>query len=72
MDQQEIPTHEFIDCRATGNAFWNQVCARHCLLPVQKLKEKSQVEVIDRRGIESGEITSIANVGMKIQNHKEQ
>jgi len=36
------------------------------------LKERKRVEVIDGRPIESGDITHIAKVGMKIQDHKEQ
>jgi len=36
------------------------------------LKEKRQVEVIDGRPIESGDITHIAKVGMRIQDHREQ
>jgi hypothetical protein len=31
--------------------------------------EKKQVEVIDGRPIESGDITHIVNVGMEIQEH---
>jgi hypothetical protein len=36
------------------------------------LKEKKQVEVIDGRPIESGDISHFAKVGMKIQQHKVQ
>jgi hypothetical protein len=36
------------------------------------LKEKKQVVVFDGRPIESGDITHIAKVGMRIQAHKEQ
>jgi hypothetical protein len=36
------------------------------------LKEKKQVEVIDGRPIESGDITHIAKIGMMIQEHGEQ
>ena len=45
---------------------------RHHQIPVQLWKKKKQVEVIDGRPIESGDITHIARVGMKIQNHEEQ
>ena len=72
VNNQEIPTHALIDCGATGIAFMDQDFARHHQIPLQELKEKKQVEVIDRRPIESGEITHIAKVGMRIQEHKEQ
>jgi hypothetical protein len=44
----------------------------HHQIPLQEMKEKKQVEVIDGRPIESGDITHIAKVGMQIQEHKEQ
>jgi len=72
MNKQEIPTHALIDCGATGIAFMDQDFARHHQISLQELKEKRQVEVIDRRPIESGDITHIAKVGMKIQHHGEQ
>jgi len=72
VNNQEIPTHALIDCGATGIAFMDQDFARHHQIPLQELKEKKQVEVIDGRPIESGDITHIAKVGMKIQEHKEQ
>jgi hypothetical protein len=72
MNNQEIPTYALIDCRATGIAVMDQDFARHHQIPLQELKEKKQVEVIDGRPIESGDITHIAKVAMKIQEHKEQ
>jgi hypothetical protein len=72
VNNQEIPTHALIDCGATGIAFMDQDFARHPQIPLQELKEQKKVEVIDGRPIESGDITHIANVGMKIQEHKEQ
>ena len=72
VNNQEIPTHALIDCGATGIAFMDQDFARHHQIPLQELKEKKQVEVIDGRPIESGDITHIAKVGMKIQEHREQ
>jgi len=72
VNNQEIPTHALIDCGATGIAFMDQDFARHHKIPLQELKEKKQVEVIDGRPIESGDITHIAKVGMKIQEHREQ
>jgi hypothetical protein len=44
----------------------------HHQIPLQESKEKKQVEVIDGRPIESGDITHIAKIGMEVQNHKEQ
>jgi len=72
INNQEIPTHALIDCRATGIALMDQDFARHHHIPLQKLKEMKQVEVIDGRPIESGNITHIAKVGMKIQQHGKQ
>jgi len=72
VNNQEIPTYALIDCGATGIAFIDQDFARHHQIPLQELKEKKQVEVIDGRPIESGDITHIAKVGMKIQDHGEQ
>jgi hypothetical protein len=72
VNNQEIPTHALIDCGATGIAFMDQDFARHHQIPLQELKEKKQVEVIDGRPIESGDIPHIAKVGMKIQEHNEQ
>jgi len=50
----------------------DQDFARHHQIPLQELKEKKQIEVIDGRPIESGDITHVAKVGMKIQEHEEQ
>jgi hypothetical protein len=72
MNNQEIPMHALIDCGATGIAFMDQDFARNVQIPIRKLKEKKRVEVIDGRPIESGHITHIAKVGMKIPEHKEQ
>ena len=72
VNNQEIPTHALIDCGSTGIAFMDQDFARHHQIPLRGLKEKKQVEVIDGRPIEFRDITHIAKVGMKIQEHKEQ
>jgi hypothetical protein len=72
VNNQEIPTHALIDCGATGIAFMDQDFACHHQIPLQELKEKGQVEVIDGRPIESGDITHIAKVSMKMEDHKEQ
>jgi len=72
INNQEISTHALIYCGATGIAFMDQDFARHHQIPLQELKENRQVEVINGRPIESGDITHIAKVGMKIQEHREQ
>jgi hypothetical protein len=72
VHNQEIPTHALIDCGPTGIAFMDQDFARHYRIPLQELKEKKQVDVIDGRPIESGDITHIGKAGMKIEAHKEQ
>jgi hypothetical protein len=71
IQDQVIQTHALIDCGATGIAFMDQDFARHHNVPLKELKEKRQVEVIDGRTIESGDITNLADVGMNIQDHKE-
>jgi len=68
---QVIQAHALIDCGATGIAFMNQDFTRHHEVPLKEIKEKTQVEVIDGRTIESGDITHLAEVGMDIQDHKE-
>ena len=72
VNNEKIPTHALINCGATGIAFMDQYFARHHQMPLQELKEKRQIEVIDVRPIESGDITHVAKFGMMIQDHKEQ
>ena len=72
IGDQVIQTHALIDCGATGIAFMDQDFARHHKVPLQQLKERTQVEVIGGRTIESGNITHLAKVEMGIQDHKEQ
>jgi len=72
VNNQEIPIHALIDCGANSIAFMDQDFACDHQIPLQELKEKTHVEVIDRRPIESGDITHIAKVSMKIQDHREQ
>jgi putative heme iron utilization protein len=59
------------DCGATGIAFMDQDFAHQHEVPLKELKDKRQVEVIDGRTIEYGDITHLAEVGMDIQDHKE-
>jgi len=62
MNNQEIPTYALIECGATGIAFMDQDYARHHQIPLQQLKKKRQVEVIDGRPLESGDITHITKI----------
>jgi len=62
VSNQEILPQALIECRATDIAFMDQDFAHHHEIPLQKLKEKRQVEVIDGRLIESEDITHIAKV----------
>ena len=55
-----------------GIAVMDQDFARQHEVPLQELKERRQVEVIDGRTIESGDITHLAKVEMGIHDHKEQ
>jgi hypothetical protein len=72
VNNQEIPTHALIDSGATVIAFKNQDFSCFHQIPLRELKEKKEVDVIDGRLIESGDITHIAKVGMQIQVYKEQ
>jgi hypothetical protein len=72
VSYREIPTQALIECRATGIGFINQDFALNHQIPIQELKHKKQVEVIARSPIESEDITHIAKLGMKIQDHGEQ
>jgi hypothetical protein len=68
VNDQEIPTHALIGCGATGIVFMDHDFARHHHVPLQDLKEKIHVEVIDGRPIESGDMTHIAKVACKYSN----
>jgi len=72
MNNPGIRTHVLINCGAAGIELINHDFAHHYQIPLQELKEKPQVEVIDGRPIESGDIRHIAKVGMMTQDRKEQ
>jgi len=57
VNDEEICTHALTDFRATDMPFKDHDFAHHSQIPSQKLREKRQVEVIDGRPIESGDIT---------------
>jgi len=64
MNDQEIPTHALFDCGATGIAFMDQDFARHHQIPLQGLKERKQVKVIDGTPMKSRDTMHLANVSM--------
>ena len=68
----QIPTHALVDCGATGYAFIDEdfVCLH--TLPMFKLKNPRNLEVIDGRSIESGTITHMTKLQMTIANHHEE
>lgn len=72
MNNQEIHTHVLIDSRAMGIALMDQDSARHHPISLHTSKENKEIEVIDGRPIESGDIAQIGKVGMRLQNHKQQ
>ena len=72
MNSQQIPNDAPIDCRATSIAFLDEDFARHHQITLQQHKEEKRVDVIDGIPIESGDITHIAKVGIKIHDHREQ
>jgi hypothetical protein len=69
---QVIQTHTLIDCGATGISFMDQDFAHHHKVPLQELKEPREVEVIDGRTSESGDITHLTKVETGIHDHKKQ
>jgi len=64
--------HALIDCGATGISFMDQDFARHHQIPLQELKGEKTSGSYQRKTIESGDITHIAKVGMRIQEHNDQ
>lgn len=72
VNNQEVPTHALINCRAAGIEFLDHNFAPHHQIPLQDVKERNQVKLINVRPIKSGDITHISKVGMKIQNCGEQ
>lgn len=72
VNNEEIPTHALIYCGATGIILLEEDFNHHHQIPLQELKEKTKVEVIDRRCIEPGDIPHLPKVGRKIQVHKKQ
>jgi hypothetical protein len=59
-----IDTHAVIDCRATGIAFIENDFICHHRLKEQELTESRELEVIERRPIESGTIPTMAKLNL--------
>jgi hypothetical protein len=55
-----------------GIGCMGQAVAHHHQIPLRELNEKKQVKVLDGSHNESEDITHIAKVSMKIQDHGEQ
>jgi len=71
-NNQHITTHALINCSAIGIGFMDQACTCHDQIPSKQLREKWQVDIINRSCIEIGDNTHITKVGMEIQDHNEQ
>jgi hypothetical protein len=72
IGEKVVNTHASIDCGATGIAFVDKDFVCHNQLEGKELKESQELEVIDRRPIKSGTITSIARSNIGIWSHQEQ
>src|SRR6202142_512404 len=72
IKDQVIDTHTLIDCGATGIAFVDKDFVRHHGLEEKELKESRELEVINGRPIESGTITTMAKLDLRIKGHQEQ
>jgi predicted aspartyl protease len=62
----EIRSHALIDSGATGFAFVDEEFAISRGLPMYSLKDPRELEVIDRRPIQSGLVTAITKVKLTI------
>ena len=68
----KLTSHSLVDCGASGIAFIDKDYAHHHNLPLHSLNEPQHLEVIDRRPIDSGDITHVLKVGHNINGHHEQ
>ena len=69
---KQIRSHALIDSGATGYAFIDEEFAFSRGLPLYRLKEPRELEVIDGKPIESGKVTAITKVKMIIDKHVEE
>ena len=67
-----IQIHTLIDCGATGIVFVDKDFICHYELEEKELKDIRELEVIDRRPIKSGTITTIAKISLRIRGHQEE
>src|SRR5690606_20066798 len=67
----KTPSYALIDCGATGYAFVDEEFARHHHLPLYSLKNPRDIDVIDGRPIESGQVTHLAKSNLTINGHTE-
>ena len=69
--ENSVQTPSLIDSGATGFAFIDENFARQHKFPLYKLRTPRDLEVIDGRPIESGQITHITKISCQIGNHYE-
>jgi len=67
----KTPSYALIDCAATGYACVDEEFACHHHLPLYALKNPCNIEVIDGRPIESGQVTHLAKTTLTINGHTE-
>ena len=65
-DVSNIPTFPLIDSGATGYAFADEEYARDYNLPLFKLKTPRSLEVIDGRLVQSGAVSHLTKLNMRI------
>ena len=66
-----VPIHALIDCGATGYAFVDDEFARYHSLPRYHVKTERELEGIDRRPIQSENITHMTKISLSINGHEE-
>ena len=69
--ETSVQTLSLIDSGATGFAFIDENFARQHNFPLYRLQTPRDLEVIDGRPIESGQITHITKISCQIQDHHE-
>ena len=72
MNNQKITPHALHDSEALGIECMDQDSVRHHHISLQELKETCEVEVINGKPTHSGDITYIGNIGIEVQDYKEQ
>jgi hypothetical protein len=72
IEDEIIDFHALIDYAATGITFLEKDCVCHHQFEEHELEESWELEVIDRRPIKSGTITTMAKLNLGIWTHHEQ